>query len=63
VLGVVAALGLTRVLSTLLFDVRPADPLTYVAVSALLGATALMAAWLPARRAAEVDAAIAMRAE
>ena len=62
-LGIAAALGLTRVLSALLFGVGPMDPLTYVAVSVLLGVVALLAAWLPARRASRADPAIAMRAE
>ena len=61
--GLVVALVLTRVLSALLFGVRTTDPLTYAAVSVVLGAVALIAIWLPARRAARVDQIIALRAE
>ena len=63
VLGIAVALALTRVMSALLFGVGPADPLTYVAVSAALGAVALLATYLPARRASRVDPIVALRAE
>ena len=62
-LGVFAALGLTRFLSSLLYGVRPADPLTFVLVSTLLMAVALLASFLPARRAAKVDPMVALRYE
>ena len=62
-LGVVVALALSRVMSALLFGVGPADPLTYVAVSAALGAVALLATYLPARRASRVDPIVALRAD
>ena len=62
-IGVLGALGLTRFLSTLLFGVKPTDLLTFVAVSAALAIAALLAAWLPARRAARVDPMIALRYE
>jgi ABC-type antimicrobial peptide transport system permease subunit len=55
VLGVAAAAVLTRVLGKALFEVSPLDPMTYVWVTVVLGATALLAAWLPARRALRVD--------
>jgi ABC-type lipoprotein release transport system permease subunit len=55
VLGVAAAAVLTRVLRKALFEVSPLDPMTYVWVTVVLGATALLAAWLPARRALRVD--------
>ncbi|HET7217400.1 MAG TPA: ABC transporter permease [Vicinamibacterales bacterium] len=61
VCGVAAASGLTRAMSTLLFGVSPLDPLTYVAVALTLGGTAVLASYLPARRAARVDPAIALR--
>ena len=61
--GIVAALVLTRVMSALLFGVGPMDPVTYVAVSGLLAIVALMATYLPARRAAKVDPVVALRAE
>jgi ABC-type antimicrobial peptide transport system permease subunit len=62
-LGVGGALGLTRFLSTLLYDVRPTDPLTLVAVSLLLSAVALVASYIPARRATKVDPMEALRYE
>lgn len=62
-LGALAAAGLTRWLSSLLFHVSPLDPLTYGAGIAALGAVALVATWLPARQATRVDAAIALRGE
>jgi putative ABC transport system permease protein len=62
-LGVGGALGLTRFLSSLLYDVRPTDPLTLVAVSLLLSAVALVASYIPARRATKVDPMEALRYE
>jgi predicted permease len=62
-LGVLVALALSRVMSALLFGVGPADPLTYVVVSAALGAVALLATYLPARRASRVDPIVALRAD
>ncbi|MDX2181274.1 MAG: ABC transporter permease [Bryobacteraceae bacterium] len=62
-MGLLAALAVTRLMQTLLFGVAPADPLTYgLAFVCLLAASAL-ASWLPARRAARVDPAEALRAE
>jgi predicted permease len=55
VIGVGAALGLMRVMRTLLYDVEPTDPLSVIAVSALLLGTAALACWRPARRAMRVD--------
>ena len=63
VVGLGAAAALTRVMATLLFGVSAVDPLTYVAVSAGLAAVALVASYLPARRASRVDPVIALRAE
>jgi predicted permease len=60
-LGVGLALSLTRVMSALLFGVSPTDPATYVAVAAVLTAVALLATWLPARRAARLDPMAALR--
>ena len=62
-IGVVGALAATRVLRTFLFDLAPTDPLTYASVVVLLGLTAFVASWLPARRAARVDPLEALRAE
>ena len=60
-LGLVAALAATRVLRALLFDVTPTDPLTLVTVVALLAVAALVACWIPARRAARLQPAAALR--
>jgi predicted permease len=62
-LGVGASLALTRVMSALLFGVAPTDPLTYAAVSTGLAAVALLATWVPARRASRVDPVVALRAD
>ena len=61
VLGIAAALAATRVLRALLFDVTPTDPLTLITVVALLAAAALVACWIPARRAARLQPATALR--
>jgi putative ABC transport system permease protein len=63
VIGVAGALASSRVLESLLYEVRASDPLTHSAVAALLGLIALAASWLPARRAARVDPLTAMREE
>jgi putative ABC transport system permease protein len=62
-LGLAAAAGLTRLMSSLLFGVKALDPLTYAAVSALLIAAAVLASYLPARRAMAIDPVEALRAE
>jgi putative ABC transport system permease protein len=61
--GLISALALTRLLKTLLFGVSPTDPLTFITIAALLAAVALLACWIPARRATRVDPLIALRCE
>jgi len=63
VLGLVGALVLTQLLRSLLFGVGPADPVTFAAVSLLLVLVGLLACWLPAQRAANVDPMEALRSE
>jgi putative ABC transport system permease protein len=61
--GLAGALGATRLLRAFLFDLTPSDPITYGAIVVLLGAVALLATWIPARRASRVDPMDALRAE
>ena len=61
--GLAAALGLSRLLGSLLFEVRPGDPPTYAAVALVLALVAAAAAYLPARRATRVDPVEALRSE
>ena len=62
-IGVAGSLALTRTMSSLLFEVTATDPLTFAAVIALLIATALLACYIPARRATKVDPIVALRYE
>jgi len=62
-IGLVAALGLTPVLQSLLFGITPTDPETFLEVAILLTAVALLASYLPALRATRVDPIVALRAE
>jgi len=62
-IGVALAYGLTRLMATMLFEVKPTDPIVFTSVAALLGAVALLASYVPARRAVRVDPAVALRYE
>ena len=61
--GLCGAAVVTRVLQNMLFGVKPRDPLTFAAVSILLGAVALLASFIPAQRATKVDPVVALRYE
>jgi ABC-type antimicrobial peptide transport system permease subunit len=62
-IGLAGAYGLSRVLRTILVQITPTDPVTFVAITAMLTVVAIAACVLPARRATRVDPLIALRAE
>jgi ABC-type antimicrobial peptide transport system permease subunit len=62
-IGLLAAFGMMRLMTSLLFEVSPIDPLTYGAVALMLVAATVLASYVPALRATGVDPAVALRAE
>jgi len=62
-IGLAGALAATRVLRTFLFELTPSDPVIYTSVVLVLAAAAMLASWIPARRAARIDPTVALRAE
>ncbi|MDZ4864028.1 MAG: FtsX-like permease family protein, partial [Gemmatimonadota bacterium] len=62
-IGLVAALALSRIIRSMLFDVSATDPLTFVLIPLLLLGVTLLASWIPARRAMQVDPAVVLRGE
>jgi len=62
-IGIGLAFGVARLISSFLFGVKPTDPLTYAAVAVGLAAVALLACYIPARRAMRVDPLVALRYE
>jgi ABC-type antimicrobial peptide transport system permease subunit len=60
-IGFVASLAVARLIASLLFRTAPTDPLTFVAMVILLGGVALLAGYLPARRASKIDPMVALR--
>jgi ABC-type antimicrobial peptide transport system permease subunit len=63
VCGLAAAMGVTRLMSALLFQISPLDPITYLTVPVFLVAAALLASYVPARRATVIDPIEALRVE
>jgi ABC-type antimicrobial peptide transport system permease subunit len=63
VAGLLGALVATRFMSTLLFGVSATDPMTFTGIALLLGLTALLASYVPARRAARIDPMVSLRSE
>jgi putative ABC transport system permease protein len=61
VLGLIAAQGATHLMTSLLFGVSPADPITFIGVPVVLGLVALLACWIPARRAVRIPPVVALR--
>jgi ABC-type antimicrobial peptide transport system permease subunit len=62
-IGAAGALAVTRLMTGLLFEVKPADPATFAVVSLVLAVVAAAASYLPGRRATRVDPVVALRAE
>jgi ABC-type antimicrobial peptide transport system permease subunit len=62
-IGLAGAFALTRLMRCLLFGVRSTDPLTFIGIAALLSLVALLASYIPARRAARIDPMVSLRRE
>jgi len=62
-IGIAASFGLTRFIASFLFGVKPVDPLSFAIAPLVLGSVALLAVWVPARRASRVDPILALRHE
>ena len=63
IIGLAGSFALTRFIATMLFEVKPTDPLTFGAVSAILLGIGVLASWLPARRATRIDPIVALRSD
>ena len=61
--GLCGSVMLTRFLQTMLFEIKPTDPITFTALTILLAGVALMASFIPARRASQIDPLVALRHE
>ena len=61
--GLLLAFGLARMAANLLYQVRPGDPVVFATITISIASTALVASWLPARRASQIDPVVALRDE